>query len=83
VIPTRRDYSLDRLRTLGERLDPVRPLLGGKPICLYATGSYGRLEGWSGSDVDLFFLYDGEDESDRFPWTTFTQLASCLTYIRE
>lgn len=77
MIPTRRDYSLDRLRTLGERLDPVRPLLAGKPICLYATGSYGRLEGWSGSDVDLFFLYDGEDESDRFPWTTFAQLASC------
>jgi UTP:GlnB (protein PII) uridylyltransferase len=60
VIPTRRDYSLDRLTTLGERLDPVRPLLAGKPICLYATGSYGRLEGWSGSDVDVFFLYDGE-----------------------
>lgn len=77
MIPTRRDYSLERLRTLGERLDPVRPLLRGKPICLYATGSYGRLEGWSGSDVDLFFLYDGEDESDRFPWTTFTQLAAC------
>lgn len=61
----------------------MRPLLAGKPICLYATGSYGRLEGWSGSDVDLFFLYDGEDESDRFPWTTFTQLASCLITATE
>ncbi len=75
---TRRAYSLDRLVTLGERLDPVRPLLADKPICVYATGSYGRLEGWSGSDVDLFFLYDGDDDADRFPWLTFTRLAACL-----
>lgn len=80
---TRREYSLDRLATLGQRLDPVRPLLAGKPICVYATGSYGRLEGWSGSDVDLFFLYDGEDATDRFPWITFTRLAACLVDASE
>lgn len=80
---TKRDYSLDRLGTLGERLDPVRPLLDGKPICVYATGSYGRLEGWAGSDVDLFFLYDGDDDADRFPWITFTQLAACLITATE
>jgi len=75
---TRREYSLDRLRTLGQRLDPVRPLLADKPICVYATGSYGRLEGWKESDVDLFFLYDGDKDIAPFPWTTFTQLAACL-----
>ena len=80
---TKRDYSLDRLGTLGKRLDPVRPLLDGKPICVYATGSYGRLEGWAGSDVDLFFLYDGDDDADRFPWITFTQLAACLITATE
>src|SRR5829696_848356 len=63
LMATRREYSLDRLATLGERLGPVRPLLAGQPICVYATGSYGRLEGWSGSDVDLFFLYDGDDDA--------------------
>lgn len=80
---TRREYSLDRLATLGERLAPVRPLLVGKPICVYATGSYGRLEGWTGSDVDLFFLYDGDDVADRFPWITFTRLAACLVDATE
>jgi len=80
---TRREYSLDRLATLGERLGPVRPLLAGQPICVYATGSYGRLEGWSGSDVDLFFLYDGDDDADRFPWITFTRLAACLVDATE
>lgn len=80
---TRREYSLDRLRTLGQRLDPVRPLLVGKPICVYATGSYGRLEGWKESDVDLFFLYDGDKDTAPFPWTTFTQLAACLITATE
>ena len=80
---TRREYSLDRLADLGQRLDPVRPLLAGKPICVYATGSYGRLEGWAGSDVDLFFLYDGDDAADRFPWITFTRLAACLVEATE
>lgn len=75
---TRREYSLDRLATLGERLAPVRPVLAGKPICVYATGSYGRLEGWTESDADLFFLYDGDEDAAPFPWTTFTQLAACL-----
>jgi predicted nucleotidyltransferase len=80
---TRRAYSLDRLATLGERLDPVRPLLADKPICVYATGSYGRLEGWRGSDVDLFFLYDGDDDADRFPLLTFMRLAACLITATE
>ena len=80
---TRRAYSLGRLATLGEGLDPVRPLLAHKPICVYATGSYGRLEGWPGSDADLFFLYGGEEDSDRFPWTTFTRLAARLIEVTE
>ena len=83
LMASRREYSLDRLRTLGERIDPVRPLLAGKPICVYATGSYGRLEGWEESDVDLFFLYDGDKNTAPFPWTTFAQLASCLITATE
>lgn len=80
---TRRDYSLERLADLGGRLEPVRPLLAGEPICVYATGSYGRLEGWTESDVDLFFLYDGDDDTDRFSWITFTRLAACLVDATE
>lgn len=78
VDDTRRDYSLDRLRQLGEKLDPVRPLLEGHSLCVYATGSYGRLEAWRGSDIDLFFLYDGASEDGRLPWTTFLRLAARL-----
>ena len=71
---TRRSASNE----LARRMDPVLGLLDEHPLCVYATGSYGRLEGWSGSDIDLFFLYDNQDETERLPWTTFVQLASHL-----
>lgn len=72
-----RDYSLRRLRELGEKLD-AGPLLDGHPLCVYVTGSYGRLEAWSKSDIDPFFLYDSADQSERFPWTSFVRLSARL-----
>lgn len=75
---TRREYSARRLRELGKQLEPLNPVLHNHPLCVYATGSYGRLEAWSGSDIDLFFLYDGADDSERFPWTTFLRLSARL-----
>jgi predicted nucleotidyltransferase len=73
------EFALRRLEELGERLRPVKPHLAGKPLCVYATGSYGRLEAWEGSDVDLFFLYDGSGgPGDRFPYTDFVRLAAAL-----
>lgn len=80
---TRREYSLDRLASLGAQLDSVRPILADRPICVYATGSYGRLEAWPGSDADLFFLYDGEDAAEPFPWIEFTRLAAHVIDVTE
>lgn len=40
-----------------------------------------RMRGWRlsrVSDVDLFFLYDGSGDSERFPWTGLVRLAACL-----
>lgn len=59
-------------------MSPALGLLTDHPLCVYATGSYGRLEGWPGSDIDLFFLYDNQDETQRLPWITFVQLAAHL-----
>jgi len=78
-----REYSLRRLRELGKGLDPIKPLLARHPFCVYATGSYGRLEAWQGSDADLFFLYDDADESERIPWTTFMRLSARLIDVTE
>lgn len=74
---TTRDYSLRRLRQLGEALDAA-PLLDGHPLCVYVTGSYGRLEAWKESDIDPFFLYDSADQTERFPWTSFVRLSARL-----
>lgn len=79
----RRDYSLARLAELSERLEPARALLAGHPLSVYATGSYGRLEAWSGSDIDLFFLYDGAGASAQFPGTSFVRLAARLIDVTE
>ena len=62
---TSRDYSLGRLSELGEKLEPAGPLLLAHPLCVCATGSYGRLEAWEKSDADVFFLYDDADETQR------------------
>ncbi len=74
-----RAYSEGRLAELGDRLASEPSLLAGQPLCVYATGSYGRLEAWERSDVDLFFLYEGgQDTGDRFPYILFLRLAAAL-----
>jgi len=74
---SRRDYSLSRLRSLDDALNAAS-LLDDHPLCIYVTGSYGRLEAWEGSDIDPFFLYDSADDSARFPWTSFVRLSARL-----
>lgn len=78
-----RDYSLARLRELGERLQPARVLVSGHPLCVCATGSYGRLEAWERSDADVFFLYDDADETQRLPLTSFIRFAALLIEAAE
>lgn len=77
-----RDYSLRRLDELASKLD-VEPILEDHPLCVYVTGSYGRLEAWAESDIDLFFLYDSADDTERFPWTRFVRLSARLIETTE
>ena len=79
----RLEYSERRLRELRERVVEFDELLGEHRLCVYATGSYGRLEAWRGSDIDLFFLYDDAEETERLPWTTFVRLAAHLIAVTE
>jgi predicted nucleotidyltransferase len=80
---SRQEYSKRRLQQLEANLDPVHGLLADHRLCVYATGSYGRLEAWDGSDIDLFFLYDDADESKRLPWLVFVRVAARLIDITE
>lgn len=79
----RRAYSQHRLAELDSRLEPMRELLAGHRLCVYATGSYGRLEAWEESDIDLFFLEDDADKTKRLPTTAFIRLAAHLIVVTQ
>lgn len=48
-------FTKDTLDALVSRLEPTKALLG-VDACVYATGSYGRLEASEHSDLDLFIV---------------------------
>ena len=67
LLRARRQYSEERL---GQLRDVVRqiPVLEKLPgLCIYVTGSYGRLEASCVSDIDLFFLHAGTRQKNRAP----------------
>ncbi|WP_142592381.1 nucleotidyltransferase domain-containing protein [Pseudorhizobium endolithicum] len=51
----RREYTSKQLTALRKELREADLLLEGK-ACVYATGSYGRLEARTDSDLDLFIV---------------------------
>lgn len=71
-------YSADRLLELRHRIAGASAMLGEQPLSVYVTGSYGRLEAWAESDIDLFFLHGGSDDEGPFPYTTFIRIAAAL-----
>jgi len=73
-------YSERRLAELGKSIAAMEPLLNEAELCIYATGSYGRLEAWEGSDIDLFFLYEN---TESFSYLTFLRIAGCLIEATE
>lgn len=62
-ITSRRKYTKERTKVLQEKLKNASELLGEK-ACVYATGSFGRLEASSKSDLDLFIVGKVEESGD-------------------
>ena len=54
-------YSEERLNVIRERVQTI-PELSKNSLCIFATGSYGRLEASENSDLDLFFLDSAEEK---------------------
>lgn len=62
TLETRRRYSGERFKALSDQLGEA-PQICEKKACVYATGSFGRLEASEHSDIDLFIvsLHDEQD----------------------
>jgi len=84
LLRRRRDESGRRLEQFVGRARVLEEALGDEPLCIYVTGSYGRLEARvgsdpeHGSDLDLFFLYGGEDSAANLPRATWFRVAGRL-----
>jgi len=59
VISSRRVYAEQRLADLGSRIEKLEALNELPGLCIYVTGSFGRLEASRYSDLDLFFVHKG------------------------
>ena len=55
--------SQNRLQALKKCVSEISELKTLPGLCVYVTGSYGRLEASRQSDLDLFFVYD--DKASR------------------
>ena len=57
----RRLQTANRIKTLRDKLSQAEEIASGK-ACVYATGSFGRCEASSHSDLDLFIVSRMSDE---------------------
>jgi hypothetical protein len=65
ILSARESYSRRRLEELVTGLSRLRSLQGVGNLCIYATGSFGRLEASEYSDLDLFFVQTSDDASSE------------------
>lgn len=78
----RTGFSQQRLTGFRDCLSDLGPLLEEAALCVCATGSYGRLEAWDGSDMDLFFLAAPSPGVD-FRYLPFIRVAARLVEYTE
>jgi predicted nucleotidyltransferase len=61
TLKSRKVYSEGRLDALTSSLAKLESLEDVNNLCIYATGSYGRLEASEHSDLDLFFVQTSDN----------------------
>lgn len=58
-LESRKAYSESRLAEVRRMLEEIDELKKARQLCIYITGSYGRLEAGKQSDLDIFFIHEG------------------------
>lgn len=66
-LSSRRSYAEKRLKEVSSRVREIVTGDGFQDLCIYVTGSFGRLEASRHSDLDLFFVHKGSANSNAVP----------------
>jgi predicted nucleotidyltransferase len=65
LVEERKKYSLERISQIRDGIKSIPELKENGDLCIYVTGSYGRLEANEYSDLDLFFINKGSLKTNR------------------
>ncbi len=74
LIVSRRSNAQSRLEKLRLEIGKFDSLRCHSDLCIYVTGSFGRLEASPHSDLDLFFVHKGKSTSSPMTWISKTLL---------
>ena len=77
-LSSRRDYAKRRLDEFRSRIANTKVLDSLPDLCIYVTGSFGRLEASNHSDLDLFFIDKGASKDKPISWINKTLLDADL-----
>lgn len=79
LLKERESFCKERLSDLRSEIDDhVDNLEDAEELCIYVTGSFGRLEASRHSDLDLFFIHKGRNEENRLAYVTKAQIDADL-----
>ena len=81
TLSSRQRYSAERLGNIRDRIAGFQELRATPCLCIYVTGSYGRLEASENSDLDIFFIHQGSSTSDSIPRISKTLLDAKLIQL--
>ena len=64
ILHQRKSNAEDRVNSIRDALSDSQDVPDAPNLCVYITGSYGRLEASQYSDLDLFFIHLGSEKDD-------------------
>ena len=67
LLSKRQEFSKERLNEIRSEVLNFEILNELSDLCIYVTGSFGRLEASTFSDIDLFFVHRGQSVKDAVP----------------
>jgi predicted nucleotidyltransferase len=83
ILGARKDHSEKRLGELSAKIAALSHVVRREDLCIYVTGSYGRLEASEYSDLDLFFVHKGKKEDAAIPRLAKTRIDAQLIDLAE